>query len=375
MKEFILNINPFDKGLNPIGKDDPNYFLDGFDVRITESGMESIDFDLSGFLASTDLSALHNIGANYRFPQIFEILGSLYLLSETRLFAINSDNITEISMLDAYTNVVSTAIADGKWHFTYLGNTLYLSNGKSQIFRRGASETWYVENYVNINSVEEYSGHMITAGFDDTYYNARWQEYFNQSFNKITVPTYSMSKTTIAWGAVNAGDLFWLYYPDEAFEGPLSSSQGYDFLKNWLYRGDSGFIDIPELGEVLALKKTGDFLIAYGTKQSVILTFQVDPIPSLSIVRRLPFGIQSRDAIDGDNLTHFIITHKNNLMKVQDGKFESLGFPKKLDTTDFSLTYNNKYDEVYINSPGSCYCYNKGLSNILNAIPSAFEPS
>jgi len=382
MREFIKRFNPFDKGLDPIKGRNPDFLINGYNTRITSNGPEAINFDMLTYITSAALYDL-NIDVNEVFPQVFSVFDKYYLLTETKLYEVEDSSITQIYMYDAYmsdkhflspspSNSI-TAIANGKWSVAYIGDTIMFVNGKSTIFKRSTDVYWHIENTISIKSCEEYKGHIITAGFDDTYYNQSWKDYFSQAYANITYVNPTMDKNTIVWSVVNAGDLFWLFYPDEAFEGPLGFDADYDFYKSWIFRGDAGFINLPELNGVLQVKKSGDLLFAYGAKRSAVLSFVTDPVPTLTVVAYLDYGLQNKNAIAGNNTNHFIIDNKNNLRKIESGKVNKIGFSKYLSTEDYSLAYHEKYDEVYINGVSKKYTFNSGLMELLYVIPSAFS--
>lgn len=374
MKEFITTLEPLKKGLNPIKDRDSSFLVNGYNMRIGEKGAESIDFDMPSYITS---EVLFNAGieVNETFPQVFLVNDEYLLLTSTKLYRITSSSIVEIVLYDAYSESATTAIENGKWSCASIGSTVYFVNGKSAIYYQEVLEgtaTWKVENTIHIECTEEYMGHIMTAGFDGTYYNDEWLDYFSASQSSVAQVRFLMDKNTLTWGSVNAGDLLWLYYPEQAFTGPLGFSTEYQFYKEWIFRNDSGHMNIPSLDGIKAIKKSGDLLFVYGTKRSAICQFTLDPVFSLGIIGYLNYGLQSKSAIAGNETTHFIIDNKNNLRKIVNGQIEKIGFPKYFDSDLYSLEYHEKYDEVYINGTNS-YVYNKGLMNLSYMIPSAFS--
>lgn len=377
MKEFIERYDPTRQGLNPEQLIDLKGFKDAFDVRVTETGFDGISYYQPDFLSHESLYTDNNIAIDIHSPQVFEILGAYYLLTQNKMYIIGDSSITAVSLYDAYTETETNALSNGRWKLASIGNRYIFVNGRSTIFNKydiQKTMTWYVENTVVTQSVADFKGHIFKGGFaSDNFFNNKWKKYMSQA-SRVGI-NYDIDEDTILWTSVNAGDLLWHFYPSDVFTTAYGHSNQYDFYNEWLFRGDSGQMSIPNLGGIKAIHKSANRMFIYGTFNSVVCDFIVDPIPSLAVIDYLGFGIKHRGTLDGNSLTHFLISNTNELIRVFNGEVQKLGYSKYFDdpNTVFTITYNEKRDEVYISGEYESFLYSKGLTQLSNKVPAVFH--
>jgi len=380
MKEFIIPLkDAFTKGLNPEGKIDaasnPEQI---YGVRVTKSGIKLFNFqslldalpnDIGETLTFTALYTDHAISVNPPFPQMLSVGTLTALLTPTRFFYLTSTGgLNEQNLYDAYnTSDVAEALGNNIWQYAVIGDTYILTNGKSCIFKRPSSLKHYVENTIPINACAYYKGHIVRAGFSITSYeNDEWGWYRFEERQRVGSLYQSyLTRSSIMWTSVNARDLFWLYYPEEAFED-YEGLEDYDIYRDWLSRNDSGSMTLSSLGEILVLKQLGENLIAYGTKGTAVLGYQVSPFPSLTVEKVFDFRIAYPQSVAGDVSGHLLVSTTGELiyLSVEGPKYLGYGSYFPTSSGPYTVLHNADKQEFYISCATSSFLYNGELVNL-----------
>ena len=243
---------------------------------------------------------------NFPFPQVFKFNRTTIVATLDALYYY--DDIGEVlTPIVCYsvddTDVEEEIVGNGLWHFADMHDSWMLTNGENAVFLVPFSK--FVANGVDkvlltrniVNTCCYYKGRLITGGFceDDVY----------PVFNPLKPGDYRYS-------AIGGGDCFTDFVP----------SLRYNIYREDTKRNDSGFATALGRGNVVCVKKLGEYLVVYSTESVVAYQMVLAPDSVLGgKIIELENGPVNRSAVGGDENEH-IYLDKNRCLWRLDGNLK-----------------------------------------------------
>jgi hypothetical protein len=131
----------------------------------------------------------------------------------------------------------------------------------------------------------------------------------------------------------------------------------------------SGYRRCPYGGEVMHVRRLGDYVVGYSDKGITILSPVSDPVPTFGFKEVYDRGIINRGAVDGSLQSQVFVDSDYNIVRVVEGKApESLGYQKfmeELAGEDIIVKYDSREGDYYIgNSTKTFLLTDKGLTEV-----------
>jgi hypothetical protein len=131
----------------------------------------------------------------------------------------------------------------------------------------------------------------------------------------------------------------------------------------------SGYRRCPYGGEVMHVRRLGDYVVGYSDKGITILSPVSDPVPTFGFKEVYDRGIINRGAVDGSLQSQVFVDSDYNIVRVVEGKApEPLGYHKfmeELAGEDIIVKYDSREGDYYIgNSTKTFLLTDKGLTEV-----------
>ena len=176
------------------------------------------------------------------------------------------------------------SVGSERWEHCVLNNYIFITNDV-RILALKASQTVSGVDGDIYNAICSHYGRVLCGGFSGI-----WPTNLVNKFPELS--SNRLSRSTVLWSSPGGKDFFELF--------TVSSYTKEDFL-NAIRARTLGWIDIPEVGEVIKLLPLQNKVIVYGTQAIAQLTLREDGYASQIV---LDFGASSKDMIVGDIYTH-----------------------------------------------------------------------
>ena len=276
-------------------------------------------------------------------------------------------------VLDSVTikEVAATTIASGGgvWQFTDLGDSWFLHNGTTTVFRFGRTGTHYATTAIPIGAGTEYKGRAVWADLGTTnFWSSDWDTLLGTDWlvNTPGGKAYdsSLNESTVQWNSLSGGDLFFPFFPHIAKRG--YSGEGYTADKPYAWdvwrRNEHGFQDTPFQGKAKAVKRLGNGVMVYGERGVAYMNALTEPATTFGIQEVLPIGIADRGAVGGTEREQVFLDDDGNLWRATATEglptVQRLGFSEFLNAMmgkDITIAYDAQEQEYFICDGVECY--------------------
>lgn len=312
MKERGVFLDKYISGLRPYSRPSFNQSnlttCTGFAAR--PEGLKKAP-DLTDYLSA--------VSTDFPFPQIH--IGANYWLCCTRdkIYLINANKSVTLKLTISVTSPQPWHIADS---FKYV----VMSNGESTIVVDPDTGVWTEHTADSLmpvlSTVLNFKGQLIASPV------STW---------------YDTTSNSIIWSEVGAVD----------FSIDQSNSRGYR--------------PMPWSGQVYKIMQlTSEFFVVYGSNGIAVFKF-IETTPSL--IKHIPFGIASRDAVNGDENRHVFVDTKGNLriltsdLNISDGVYKE--FISQMIGNNIIVTYEPIEKDFYLTDGTVGFLYtNEGLTEV-----------
>jgi len=377
MKEFILNLKVFEKGLSPIAVGGPEYLERCVGMRFTEHGLEPFDLSENEPLKAADgtvltlesLYNLYNIDMQNLDTTFLQLEDSVYLVSKDRLYDVTTGRLNEIAMYDVnFRTQESTFLLGNRWSIADTEDYRLFTNGRSIIYYDKVREKYFIDKSKSVNTTVFYEGRTLLGGFTDVYfYNSVWRDFY-KSKGARNIPEFDES--TVYWSSVGGMDIGWYFFPTRIFNETYDYEENYQMFLDLLHRESFGSMRIPEIGSILYMKQLGRYLVIYGSNGIALTTFIVDPVQSLSIVKIVHAKILNANCIAGSIDKHMYMDSTGALWLISESSMKFLDYRYLFDINSYQykIDYHNLLDEFYITSNLKTYVFNRGMTEMQNSI-------
>lgn len=297
MKEQALSLSKFTSGLRPYANNPINQdtATECFNLAPRIQGLVPIE---------TINQSIDSIVASFPFPQIF--FGHKFWLActSTKIYTINGDFSLTLEL-----DLTGAFIGPGQvWHFADFFDYVILTNGIVTVYRDPDSATfkiWVADSTMpNLGTVMNFNGQIIASPI------SAWHD---------------ADKDFIIWSKIGSAD----------FTVDQSNTAGYR--------------PMPWTGEVYKIMKLGEMIAVYGSGGIEFFKFQGT---SLGLVKKLDYGIASRDAVGGDENSQVFIDTAGYLrvvnakLEISDGVYQE--FFSTMLGRDIIVSFNPLNRDFYI---------------------------
>ena len=355
-----------------------------FNVEVGEHGLVQLEGITNPL--SVDTLGAHSIEVNWPNPRLFRGNSVTLLADENRLFEVDEAD-WSLSELTLYNfGKVGTAASipsGGSWQMLDAHDTWMLFNGSCTILRSGLglvsgiSEHTYIQTGVHIETGCLYKGRGMLAGFDpDVFLGKDWLAYWADQVSNVNLglpKDIPFKDNFVWWSTIGGGDLFWMFYPDFYFKGPVGMQDGHTpdraYILDLLQRNECGFAPTTYRGRVRVLLPIGEGVLAYGDGGVTYMQAVPEPIPTMARRHISNIGIAPGVAVGGDLQQHVYVDGKGVLWHItSDLKVTRLGYEEYLSHmigSDIVVSYSPQSELFTISNNDTTYLLSKyGLSKI-----------
>ena len=201
-------------------------------------------------------------------------------------FALHSSAVSFADDLTEQTQLTQTNTR--RWEYCFINDVAIATNEGLCIGIKDTGEDAPALLWESIlfrfNAICENYGRILCGGFYDA-----WPRHIRNAIDSLD----DLTPTTILWSSPRAQDFpSWFFLTDGFSEDALISG---------IRSNTFGWIDIPELGQVVKLVSLQNNVIAYGTKAVYQLRLTDNGYTAIPL---LDFGVSSRLMVAGDLYTH-----------------------------------------------------------------------
>ena len=185
--------------------------------------------------------------------------------------------------------LVSGTQRDMRWHLGDGYNGWIATNGGTVAYYKDTQVTTIAHP---VSSAAFSRGRFWLGGF-------HIGEFSRQFWPSLNIDEYDNTYTnTVAWGSIGAA-------PNELLTDPS--------IERWR-SNELGYIEVSDVGDVLAIRPFKDSMAVYGNQSVVLLRILEDG--SVRQERILDVGIKSRDSVGGNDLRHLFVARDGRLISI-----------------------------------------------------------
>jgi len=334
---------------------------------------------------------------SWPFPQVFYGRSACLALGETYLKTVDVGTwaASAVSLYNPLTGAADTVGAGGGvWHFADMGDTYYLFNGATVLFKSGwidATKT-YVWDTSTIATGCNFRHRLLLGGFSGTLFSATWTALMDAlvayGLGDFEFSFGQPQSNWVWWSSVTGGDhLFWMV-PDIAQNGledaDIRALSPYGATKPYFMevakRAVSAFVEMPWRGDVLCLKALRNAVVVYGSGGvTALVPLTIGDVPTFGIRELLPVGVHSRGAVGGDERHHIFVDVTGMMWRLDEQlQLQRLGYQEygAVLTGDVVIQYDAVNREFYLGDGTYSYVLTEsGLAEFGAALTSVFYHS
>ena len=298
--------------------------------------LESLEYGISGVGGVVSpFSPMPNI--LWPFPIFYKGKKDLFLLGKGGIGIVSREDYTSqnLAVRNIEDDGVYSISAEGYWHIADSGDSWYMFDGKQVVFKSGFEDVVRGQQDVGITTGCVHRGRVICGGFDPLGNIGKVMEGILGEVGGVDM---GFDKSTVLWSSIGGGDFPLLLFAPDSVKDKLVGNKE-EFLSR-LKRNEFGWMQCPNVGEIVKLMPLGGSVMVYGTEGIGVLNLREGFYGWEDV---LPFGINGRGCVGGNEDRHFFVNTRGDLWGIVK---RSPGQP----FGPFRLGYKEYIQETFVNS-------------------------
>ena len=303
---------PLLNGISPTVNGDPSTFLaDAVDVLFTPNGVA--DYVHPASIKTSVYDGTFDYQLLQGFTSLFQVVPERGIITMRSNTGLDTKEVVKISPHEC----------NGNWSIASFGDLHYLTNGTKTVRVRNEQDFDVSVSNVAFNAIAFHEGRIVMSGFRLT---NRLRRYFDKHNDSVAIPftTPYQRGDYIMWTTPGSADMIDML----AFDDSVSDQDITELFKiNML-----GYMQIPNIGEVIDIVPYLGYLVIFGTSHTAILynadgaNFAIDLPRSYGVKNVFNFSLYNAGACAVSAGKLYCVDRAGNLRMLEDSGFSIVGY-------------------------------------------------